>query len=121
MINSYRDLEAWQSAMELWEETYRVTRTYPRSELFGLTSQTQRAVVSIASNIAEGHARGTPREFMHFLLIARGSLAELETQFLGAIRLGYLDRDTLRPIWYRCQRTGMLINGLLRALRSKDK
>ena len=69
----YRDLEVWQTAIKFAVSSYGLTRTFPRSELFGLTSQLQRAAVSIATNIAEGHGRGTPKEFLRFLSYGRGS------------------------------------------------
>lgn len=84
-------LEAWRVAMDLVEETYRATAGFPSHEQFGLTTQMRRAAISISSNIAEGAARESRREFAHFLNIARGSLSELDTQFQIAVRLGYLD------------------------------
>jgi len=75
-------LKAWQEAMELVKEIYRVTRDFPKEEIYGLVSQMRRAAVSIPSNISEGAARGGDREFIQFLIIARGSLSELETQLL---------------------------------------
>lgn len=89
-MSEYQKLEAWQMAMALAEAVYKTTRTFPKEEVYGLTSQIRRAVVSIPSNIAEGAARASAKEFMQFLLIARGSAAELETQLLLAGKLGYL-------------------------------
>lgn len=86
-IRSYRDLVVWQKGMDLVEGVYRVTKAFPKDEVYGLTSQIRRAVVSIPSNIAEGQSRMTSGEFIHFLGIARGSLAELETQIILAQRL----------------------------------
>jgi four helix bundle protein len=79
-VESYRDLLAWQKAMELVTEIYRLSQGFPKEELFGLASQLRRAAVSIASNIAEGHARITKREYRQFLGHARGSLSEVETR-----------------------------------------
>lgn len=79
-MQTYRDLVVWQKAVELARRTYFLTNKFPPEERFGLTSQMQRAVVSIPSNIAEGKLRGTPKEFSHFLRIAFGSGGELETQ-----------------------------------------
>ena len=81
---THHDLVVWQESMKLVSLTYSLTKTLPREELFGLVSQMQRAAVSVPSNIAEGAARGSKREFRQFLMIARGSLAELETQILVA-------------------------------------
>ncbi len=89
-VKTHKDLRVWQKGMELVEEIYALTATFPQSEIFGLTSQIRRSAVSIPSNIAEGAARGTKEEFIHFLYIALGSLAELETQLLIAQRLGFL-------------------------------
>ncbi len=95
-VRDYRDLIVWQKAMDLVTEVYRVTRGFPREELFGLTSQVRRAVVSIPSNIAEGQARQSTAEFRHFLSIAQGSRAEVETQLLIAIRLHYTTEEEVQ-------------------------
>ena len=90
-VTSYRDLVVWQKSMRLVADVYRLTPTFPDSERFGLTSQLQRAAVSIPSNIAEGQGRLATKEFRQFLGIARGSLKELETQLLISIDLGYAE------------------------------
>jgi four helix bundle protein len=79
-LESFRDLRVWQLAMELVELTYRVTQSFPKHEVYGLTSQIQRAAVSVPSNLAEGHTREHTKEYLHHLSIAQASLAELETQ-----------------------------------------
>lgn len=79
-LNSFRDLRVWQLSMELVEIIYRLTQNFPKYEIYGLTSQIQRAAVSVPSNIAEGHTREHTKEFLHHLSIAQASLAELETQ-----------------------------------------
>jgi len=91
MAKSYRDLEVWQIGLDLVETIYRHTGGFPKSELFGLSAQMRRAAVSIPSNIAEGQARSSSKEFLHFLSIALGSLAELSTQLELASRLGYME------------------------------
>ena len=83
-------LEAWKEAVELTFEIYELTKSFPKEEIYGLTSQIRRAVVSIPSNIAEGCARNSSAETIHFLYIATGSLAELETQLIISNRLGYM-------------------------------
>src|SRR5437870_1052180 len=90
-ISSFRDLRVWQASMDLVEEIYRVTATFPRAEVYGLASQMQRAAVSVPANIAEGHTRSYTRDYLHYVAMAHGSLAELETQIEIAIRLGYLE------------------------------
>jgi four helix bundle protein len=92
-MSSYRDLQVWRRALDWAEAIYAATSKWPREERFGLTSQLRRAGISVASNIAEGAARRTTGEFIQFVGIARGSLAEAETQLLLAQRLGYLQPD----------------------------
>jgi four helix bundle protein len=84
---SFRDLTVWQRAMELAGAVYRLTQSFPREETFGLTSQLRRSAISIPSNVAEGHGRMNSREFRHFLLIARGSNSELQTQLQLSVDL----------------------------------
>ena len=86
----YQDLKVWQKSMDLVMEVYALTKLLPKEELYGLSNQMKRAVVSIPSNIAEGQQRGTKRDFAKFLIIARGSNAELQTQLIICERLDYL-------------------------------
>jgi four helix bundle protein len=88
-IRSFKDLLVWQRALQLAKHVYNLTRSFPPDERFGLTSQLRRAAVSVSSNIAEGHAR-QGREYAYFLSITRGSLAEIESQLLLAVELGYM-------------------------------
>jgi four helix bundle protein len=92
-VSSFRDLRVWRAGIELVEVVYRLTADFPRSEMYGLAAQMQRAAVSVPSNIAEGHTRSYTREYVHHVAIAHGSLAELETQIEIALRLGYLQAD----------------------------
>lgn len=92
-VRDFTDLRVWRSAMDLAEEVYRLTWTFPRQEHYGLANQLQRAAVSVPSNIAEGHGRSQSGEYMRFLSIARGSLAEMKTQLMLATRLGYVQED----------------------------
>ena len=87
---TYKDLIVWQRSVALAEEIYKLSKTFPEEELYGLTSQIRRAAVSVPSNIAEGHGRQSTAEFRNFLSISQGSLAEVETQLLLAIRFNYL-------------------------------
>jgi len=103
--------------MALVKEIYRVTRDYPREETYGLIGQMRRAAVSIPSNISEGAARGGDREFIQFLMIARGSLSELETQVIISHELGYLQNVT--DIQKRIDKLFSLIGGLVRSLRER--
>ncbi len=96
-IKDFKDLIIWRKAIALAKGIYQVTKKLPRDERFGLTAQIRRAVVSVSSNIAEGHTRHG-HEFAHFLSIARGSLAEVESQLLLAVELEYLQTQEITPI-----------------------
>jgi four helix bundle protein len=93
-VKDFTDLRVWRNSMDLAEEVYRLTWTFPKQEQYGLSNQLQRAAVSIPSNIAEGHGRSQSGEYVRFLNIARGSLAEVKTQLLLAARLGYASEPT---------------------------
>src|SRR5882762_1793668 len=110
-------LEVWQAAMDLAEAVYRSTKTFPKEELYTLTSQLRRAAVSVPSNIAEGKGRSSERELIQFLHYARGSLFELETQIAIARRLGYVDATQAQALLHQTVRVGQLLNGLIRAFR----
>lgn len=118
-MRDHRKLRAFELADALVLETYSVTREFPREEQFGLTSQLRRAAVSIPSNIVEGCARSTQKEYVHFLNVAYGSSCELEYQFSIAHRLGYLSEKTYLSVQAHCQDTVKVLNGLVRALRNK--
>jgi len=115
-INSFRDLRVWQAGMELVEQVYLLTQSFPRQEIYGLTSQIQRAAVSVPSNIAEGHTREHSKEFLHHLSIAQASLAELETQLEIAARLKYLLPEQLEKILQRVMSLGKQLYALRNAL-----
>jgi four helix bundle protein len=112
---NYRDLIAWQKAMDLVEGVYRLTRQFPRDELYGLTSQVRRAAVSVPSNIAEGQGRGGDAEFCRFLWIAHASVRELETQLPIAVRVEYEPEERVRPLLEQAAEVGRLIRGLINA------
>ena len=120
MSGTYADLEVWQSAMTLAVQIYRVTKSYPREETYGITSQIRRAAVSIASNIAEGKGRASDKELIHFLCTARGSLFELKTQLAIARELGYGDASQYPSLQNNCEKIGRMLNGLIRSV-SPDK
>ena len=117
-VLNYRELIAWQKAMDLAVDVYRVTRAFPREEIYGLTNQVRRAAVSIPSNIAEGQGRGIGQAFSHHLRIGNGSRQELETQMLLAQRLSYIDDATVLPVLDLSAEVGRLLNGLLRSLQN---
>ena len=116
MGKSYKDLLVWQKAMALVTNTYQATGRFPKAELFGLTSQARRAAVSIPSNVAEGQARLSEREFRHFLSNARGSLMDLETQLQIAENLGYLGREEMTQLMQSCAELGRMLNGLITSI-----
>jgi four helix bundle protein len=115
-IQSYRDLRVWNAAVELTLEVYRITESFPQSERFGLTSQLRRAAVSVASNIAEGHARSTRGEYRNFLSIARGSAIEVEVQLFLAEQIGYAQTPMLVKARDYCDAISRMITNLKRAL-----
>ena len=92
---NHKDLDVWKKSMDLVETIYKLTQKFPESEKFGLTSQMRRCAVSIPSNIAEGAARKGDKELIHFLHIALGSLSELETQYLIAMRLAFIEKEDI--------------------------
>lgn len=116
---NHKDLILWQKAMALAADVHRRTTRLPKHELFGLSSQIRRAAVSVPSNVAEGSARRTTREFISFLHIARGSFAELETQLLLARQIGYLADQELAPILAHVDEAGRLLNAVIVGLRAR--
>ena len=115
MGGSYRDLIAWQKAMVLVREIYCATQSFSREERYGLMIQLRRAAVSVPSNIAEGQARYSRREFHHFLNNARGSLAEVETQIMLANDLGHLTPHDADTLLLKTSELGRILNGLIAA------
>jgi len=115
-VQSYRDLRVWNTAVELTLEVYRITESFPQSERFGLTSQLRRAAVSVASNIAEGHARSTRGEYQNFLSIARGSAIEVEVQLFLAEQLGYVQSSVIIKARRHCDAISRMITNLKRSL-----
>ena len=117
-VSSYRDLRVWQKAMDLVVTSYEVTKQFPQTELYGLVSQIQRAVVSIPANIAEGHGREHLGDYIHHLSMANGSLMELETHFLLAERLGYLKVESVNRLLDQTAEVGRMLAGLIRSLKN---
>ena len=116
-IGSFRDLVAWQRAIDLAEAIYHVTCDWPSEERFGLTSQIRRAAVSVMANIAEGQGRTGSREFLHHLSIADGSLSEVEAHLLFAHRLRFIDEATLDRVLQLLEKTRSPLRGLIQRLR----
>jgi four helix bundle protein len=109
-------LQVWQLAIELVSDIYKITRSFPREELYGLTGQIRRAAVSVPSNIAEGQGRVSQREFHQFLGQARGSLMEVETQLVIATKLGYLDRASIDILLANSGRVKQMLYKLMQSL-----
>ena len=112
----YRDLEVWQLSMTLVEEVFAVCARLPDGQRFGLVSQLQRAAVSVPSNIAEGHAKRSGKDYPRHLKIAAGSLAELETQLELCVRLDFVKRDEIRSAWNCAQRVAWMLSRLIRSV-----
>ena len=119
MAASFRDLRVWQDAMKLTTEIYRSTGGFPKHETYGLTQQIRRAAVSVPSNIAEGKGHHSDKEFAHFLLHARGSLLELETQLMIAEELQYLTKPDATGLLAMAEKVGRALSGLINAMSSK--
>ena len=115
-VQHYKDLIVWQKAMDLVCLIYEVTKGFPKDELYGLTNQLRRAVVSVPSNIAEGLARKSTTEYRNFLSIARGSMAEVETQLMIASRLNYLRKSQLPEIMVVHDEVSRMISALMTKL-----
>jgi four helix bundle protein len=118
-LQSYKQLEVWQKAMDLAESCYFTTRRFPKDELFGLTSQIRRAASSIPANIAEGQGRDHTKEFLNFLSIARGSLMELETHLLLSNRVGLLTNEKADPLLDLIGTIGRMHSGLRKAIEKR--
>ena len=118
-MREHRDLIAWQKAMELVTDIYRASRTFPKDELYGFTSQLRRSAVSVPGNLAEGHGRTSRADFHRFIAQARGSLLEVETQLEIARNLGYLSHSAAATLLASASEVGRIINGL-RSWSEKD-
>jgi four helix bundle protein len=120
ITQSFRDLMVWQRAMDLVEEIYRLTATFPRDERFGLTAQIRRAAVSIPSNIGEGKRRKRRRPLLNHLDIALGSQGEVDVQLEIAKRVGFLKAADHRRLAAQVDEVGRMLNGLIASLRAVD-
>ena len=116
----YQDLEVWQKAMDLVVLCYQATKVFPKSEVYGLANQLQRAAVSIPSNIAEGRERKHKKEFVQHLSIAYSSLAELETHIQIAQRLDYISSDKTKRLLEMTGEIGRMLNGLRKSIEKRN-
>jgi four helix bundle protein len=120
-IKSYQDLKVWQEGMDLAEACYQLTKTFPKDEIYGMTSQIRRAAISIPANIAEGYGREYRAEYIHFLKIAQGSLKELETHLLLSARngVGLTTFEVIDSPLKQCEFIGKMLRALIRALEKQ--
>ena len=116
MAKSYKELIVWKKAMKVAKETYYLTRKLPKEELYALTNQMRRCAISIPSNIAEGNARSTRKDYANFLRIAAGSKAELETQLLLAVEIGYLKSSDIEGLSKMLEEIGKMLNAMIKKL-----
>jgi four helix bundle protein len=116
-IRTYRDLKVWQRSMDEVTSVYRVSKSFPADELYGLTSQIHRCAISIPSNIAEGYGRGTTSDYVRFLRISVGSLYELQTQLQIAVNLGYVPQTNVEKIDSRMREIERVLSALIGKLR----
>ena len=114
----HKNLKAWQESMILVTEIYKLTQTFPKEELYGITSQIRRAAISVASNIAEGAARSTQKEFYQFLSIASGSLSEVDTHLEITYRLKYISKEFFEKTLSQIEKCSALLNGLKKSLKT---
>ncbi|MBQ8504346.1 MAG: four helix bundle protein [Clostridia bacterium] len=113
MNNGYRDLIVWQKSMDLVDEIYNLVKFLPKEEIYALSDQMRRAVVSIPSNIAEGYERNSKKEYIQFLSVARSSRAEIETQLYICIRQKYLTQKQAEKSFSLCQEIAKILNALI--------
>jgi four helix bundle protein len=119
-IRSYRDLLIWSAAVDLAVRCYEITKSYPQSESYGMTSQIRRASTSIAANIAEGYGRDGPGQFVQFLRIAQGSLKELETHLIISERIGLVSGSEAEPLMKQCDELGRMLRAFIRTAQKKS-
>ena len=118
-IETHKDLDVWQLAILLAEDSYRLTAHFPKDELYGMTSQIRRASVSIPANIAEGFGRDQTGAYIQFLRIAQGSARELETHQILAVKLALAPEAEVRPVQEKCDRVGRMLRALIRSLEAR--
>jgi len=124
-METHKDLRVWHQSIEMVTSIYLMTKTFPKEELFGLVSQIRRAAVSVPSNIAEGYARGSNKEKLHFLRISSGSMSEIETQLELSFHLGYISQETyeemsktITTVW---KQLNALISSVKRTLNPQEQ
>lgn len=117
-IKNFRDLRVWQLSKTAVKEIYALSHFFPSHETYGLSQQIRRAIISVSSNIAEGHARGSRKEYIQFLSISRGSLAEVEAQLEIALELGYIDESQLIAALQNIEQLAKMLRRLIETLKN---
>ena len=120
IVNSYRDLLVWKAAMELAVNCYGLTKGFPNTEAYGMTSQIRRASSSVAANIAEGHGRESTASYVQFLRVAQGSLKELETHVILSGRVGLMPEGGMARLLDQAEEVGKMLRALIRRLQTKS-
>ena len=118
-METHKDLRVWHQGIELVTAVYLITKTYPKEEIFGLVSQMRRAAISVPSNIAEGYARGTDREKLHFLRISSGSMSEIETQVMLSLNLGYISQESYKELSEKVTSVWKQLNALISSIKKR--
>ena len=121
MEKPHKKLKVWKLGMELVEDVYKLSADFPAEEKFGMVSQMRRCAVSIPSNIAEGAARNSQKEFINFLHISQGSLSELDTQLELTARLGFASKEAIRAIEDKLTEEDKMLSGLIRSLKDQNR
>ena len=118
-METHKDLRVWQQSIEMVTSIYLMTQSFPKDEMFGLVSQLRRASVSVPSNIAEGYARGTDKEKLHFLRISSGSMSEIETQLMLSLNLGYIDQEKYNKLLETVTSVWKQLNSLISSIKKR--
>jgi four helix bundle protein len=118
-METHKDLRVWQQSIEMVTSIYMLTQTFPKEELFGLVSQMRRASVSVPSNIAEGYARGTDKEKLHFLRVSSGSMSEVETQLMLSLNLGYINQEKYNELAEAISSIWKQLNALISSIKKR--
>ena len=118
-METHKDLRVWQQSIEMVTSIYLMTQSFPKDEMFGLISQLRRASVSVPSNIAEGYARGTDKEKLHFLRISSGSMSEVETQLMLSLNLGYIDQEKYNELSEIVTSVWKQLNSLISSIKKR--
>ena len=118
-METHKDLRVWQQSIEMVTSIYKMTKGFPKDEIFGLISQMRRAAVSVPSNIAEGYARGSEKEKLHFLRISSGSMSEIETQLMLSLNLGYIGQEICDELSEQITSVWKQLNALITSVKKK--